>query len=93
MVKTETVRVRIAPELKRRAEGIFEGLGLNASQAITLFYRQVDLHHGLPFPLTIPRPHSHDPNAETRAAIEETERGEGVTVCKDADDMFQRLGI
>jgi len=93
MVKTETIRARIAPELKQRAEGIFATLGLNASQAITLFYRQVDLHHGLPFPLTIPPPPAHYPNAETRAAIAEAERGEGLTVCKDADDFFRQLGI
>ena len=67
--------------------------GLNASQAITLFYRQVDLHHGLPFQITIPMPDSHSPNASTRAAIAEAERGEGLTECKDADDFFQRLGI
>ena len=93
MVKTETVRARIEPELKRQAESIFGTLGLNASQAITLFYRQVALHHGFPFPLTVPRTPAHYPNAETRAAIEEAERGEGLTVCKDADDFFQRLGI
>ena len=93
MTKTETIRARISPELKHRAEGIFSTLGLNASQAITLFYRQVDLHHGLPFPLTLPVPPSHYPNAETRAAIDESERGEGLTACKDADDFFQRLDI
>ena len=93
MVKTETVRARVAPELKHRAESIFGALGLNASQAINLFYRQVDLHHGFPVPLTVPRPPAHYPNAETRTAIEEAERGEGLTVCKDADDFFQRLGI
>lgn len=92
MIKTETVRARVAPDLKRRAESIFGALGLNASQAINLFYRQVDLHRGFPFPLTVPRP-SRYPNAETQAAIEEAERGEGLTACKDADDFFQRLGI
>lgn len=93
MVKTETVRARVAPDLKERAESIFDTLGLNASQAITLFYRQVDLHHGLPFQITIPMPDPHYPNAATRAAIAESERGEGLTECKDADDFFQRLGI
>ena len=93
MAKTETIRARISPELKHRAEGIFSTLGLNASQAITLFYRQVDLHQGLPFPLAIPPQSPHWPNAETRAAIEKAERGENLTVCKDADDFFRQLGI
>ena len=88
MVKTETIRARISPRLKNSAEGILESLGLNASQAITIFYRQVELHGGLPFEVALPTP-----NAVTRASIEETERGDGLTVCNDADDMFNQLGI
>ena len=93
MIKTETIRARIAPELKRKAETIFEALGLNPSQAITLFYRQVELRHGLPFQLVIPVDASHLPNAETRSAIAEAERGENLTVCENAEDFFQKLGI
>ena len=93
MIKTETVRARVEPDLKHRAEDIFSVLGLNASQAITLFYRQVDLHGGLPFQVTIPVRADHIPNRVTEAALEEAERGDGVTRCNDAEDLFQRLGI
>ena len=88
MVKTETIRARISPRLKDSAEGILESLGLNASQAITIFYRQIELHGGLPFEVTLPMP-----NAATRKSIEETENGDGLTVCKNAEDMFNQLGI
>ena len=88
MVKTSTIRARISPELKDSAEAIFDSLGLNASQAITIFYRQVELHNGLPFEVSLPTP-----NAVTRRSIAETESGDGLTVCKDADDMFAKLGI
>lgn len=88
MVKTETIRARISPRLKSSAEGILESLGLNASQAITIFYRQIELHGGLPFEVTLPTP-----NAVTRKSIEETENGDGLTVCKNAEDMFNQLGV
>lgn len=87
MTKTCTVRARISPVLKDSAEAILDSLGLNASQAITIFYRQVELHNGLPFEVSLPVP-----NAVTRKSIAETENGDGLTVCKDADDMFAKLG-
>ncbi len=64
MTKTETVRARIEPELKRDAEAVLSELGLSTSEAITLFLRQVTLRQGLPFPVNIP-------NQETRKAIAE----------------------
>ncbi len=64
MTKTETVRARIEPELKRDAEAVLSGLGLSTSEAITLFLRQVILRRGLPFAVQIP-------NEETRKAIAE----------------------
>jgi DNA-damage-inducible protein J len=54
MAKTATVRARIEPDLKKHAEQVFSALGLNATEAIRLFYKQVELHNGLPFSLEIP---------------------------------------
>ena len=52
--RTDTVRARIAPELKNSVEGIFSSLGMNSSQAIVLLFKQVELHKGLPFEVKIP---------------------------------------
>lgn len=49
MSKTAMVRARLEPDLKHHAESVFHRLGLNATQAITIFYRQVELRDGLPF--------------------------------------------
>ena len=54
--RTEMVRARISPDLKTSAEGILHSLGMNPSQAIMLFYRQIELHNGLPFNLRLPPP-------------------------------------
>ena len=86
MAKTAMVRARIEPILKDRAEQIFQSLGLSATQAITLFYRQVELSKGLPFKVVIP-------NRTTRKTFEDTDADRNLIMCKDTDDMFQKLGI
>jgi DNA-damage-inducible protein J len=86
MSKTATVRARIHPRLKQHAETVFRRLGLNATQAITLFYKQVELREGLPFVVAIP-------SATTKRTFRWTEAGRDLVVCEDADDMFRRLGI
>jgi len=86
MSKTATVRARLEPELKERAETIFHRLGLNATQAITIFYKQVELREGLPFDIAIP-------NAATKRTFSSTDAGRELVVCEDAEDMFEKLGI
>ncbi len=55
MPKTATVRARVEPDLKREVEGILNRLGLTASEAILLLYRQIQLKRALPFAVGIPR--------------------------------------
>ena len=86
MTKTSTVRARVEPVLKHRAEAIFNVLGLNSTQAITLFYRQVELRGGLPFDVALP-------TETTRRVFEATDAGRDLVECRDAEDMFARLGI
>lgn len=86
MSKTETVRARIQPELKDKAEKVFRRLGLTATQAITLFYKQVELRDGLPFEVVIP-------NETTSRTFDNTDAGRHLIVCKDTEDMFRKLGI
>ena len=86
MNKTSTVRARIEPELKNKAEKVFRDLGLTTTQAITLFYRQVELRKGLPFDVVIP-------NETTRRTFSDTDAGRNLVMCEDADDMFRKLGI
>lgn len=54
MVKTANLYVRIEPELKKEAEGILGGLGVPMSNAINMFYRQIVINRGLPFPVRFP---------------------------------------
>ena len=86
MSKSAVVRARVEPELKEHAEAIFRKLGLNTTQAITMFYKQVGMCNGLPFEVRIP-------NAETMKAFEDTEKGVGLTHYENAQDMYDDLGI
>jgi DNA-damage-inducible protein J len=72
--------------LKDEAEGILAECGLNATQGINLFYRQVVLHRGLPFDVRVP-------NAESREAMREIESGEGLVRFDSADELFRDLEI
>lgn len=54
MVKTANLYARIEPELKNEAETILGGLGVPVSNAINMFYRQIVIHRGLPFPVKFP---------------------------------------
>jgi DNA-damage-inducible protein J len=42
MGKTSAISARIDPEFKNGAERVFRELGLTSSQAITLFYKQLE---------------------------------------------------
>ena len=85
MAKSETIRARVEPELKREAEAVLKALGLNASEAITLFYRQVALRRGLPFEIKLP-------NETTRAAIRDALEGRNLTEWSDLDELKSAHG-
>ena len=61
-IKSANVVARVEPDIKEKAEAIFETLGIPASTAINMFYRQVILWNGMPFRPSIPsgRPHARD---------------------------------
>lgn len=52
--KSSNLTTRIEPELKEKAENILSALGISASSAINMFYKQIVLHGGLPFEVKLP---------------------------------------
>lgn len=52
--KSANLYARIEPEVKEQAESILETLGIPASNAINMFYKQIILNRGLPFEVKIP---------------------------------------
>jgi DNA-damage-inducible protein J len=86
MGKTATARARIEPEIKDEAERILDECGLSASEAIGMFYRQIILRHGLPFPV-------QSFNEETRTVLRKSEEGVEVARFDSAEALFEDLGI
>ena len=86
MAKTSTISARIDPELKKRAERVFIELGLTPSQALTLFYKQVELQQGLPFLVRIP-------NNLTVQALEDGKTRSNMESFNSVKDLFDDLGI
>jgi len=52
MLKTTSITTRISPEIKSQAEEITAKLGINLSDAISMFISQLVIYKGLPFQVT-----------------------------------------
>lgn len=83
--KTAKVQARVDPLLKARAENVFQRLGITATDAICMFYAQVDLRRGLPFDVKIP-------NEATLKAMLEAEHPENLETYESVDELFASLG-
>lgn len=68
MARTETLHVRLEPEVKTSVENTLRTLGLSASEAVNIFFHQILLHEGLPFAVQKPQFTS-----ETLAALQESD--------------------
>ena len=84
MAKTETIRARVEPTIKKGAEGFFEKLGLSSTEAITLFYKQVMLRRGLPFNVELP-------NKETVETLRKARQGKEVHSYNSLDEFFDKI--
>jgi len=84
MPKTAMIRARVEPQLKERAEAMLDEMGLSATTAITLFYRQIIHHRALPFQVRLP-------NIATRRAMRAARTGRGVVSAESIDDLFAKL--
>lgn len=66
MAKTDTLHIRVEPDVRKNVESTLNQLGLSTTEAINIFLHQVILTGGLPFDVRLPRY-----NAQTEAAMQE----------------------
>lgn len=52
--KSANLYARIEPQVKEQAEAILSSLGVSASSAVNMFYKQIVLRRGLPFDVKLP---------------------------------------
>lgn len=84
--KSATVRARLEPELKQETELILEELGINTTEAIRIFFKQVKLQRGLPFEMKIP-------NEKTEDAILDARARRNYSSFESLDELFEELDI
>ena len=74
--KSANLYARIEPDVKEQAESILSTLGIPASNAINMFYKQIILQRGLPFDVKIPSAKPVDMSALSEEEINaELEKG------------------
>ncbi len=84
MIKEATIQSRINSDLKEKVGNILDKLGLNHSEAINIFYRQIFLNKGIPFNLEIP-------NKTTLEALEELESDKKSKTFDSVNELFEDL--
>jgi DNA-damage-inducible protein J len=81
-MKTQTT-IRVEETSYHQAKEILSQMGLNYSQAISVFNNMIVLNKGLPFELKIP-------NNDTKQALDEVETKKGKSF-KNVDELFDDL--
>lgn len=87
MAKTDTLHIRVEPNVKERAEETLRELGLSITDAINVFLNQVILHDGIPFEIKKPRY-----NKETLQVMEDVKNKRNLSKAfESVDEMFEEL--
>ena len=86
---TIPTQIRIEETTKKQAVELLEGLGLNLSDAVNMFLKQIILHNGIPFEVKYP-----EFKPEVIEAMEEAKRisrDPNVKGYTDIDELFEDL--
>ena len=83
-MKTAIIHARVELDTKAEAERVLRKLGMSPTEAIRIFYTQICLRGGLPFPVQVPSQLTSDTLAKSR-------HGEDVQECDDCGDRALRI--
>lgn len=90
---TTPTQIRIEENTKKQAVELLEGLGLNLSDAVNMFLRQVILRKGIPFDISYPE-EVLEFKPEVIEAMEEAKRisrDSNVKEYTDVKQMFREI--
>lgn len=74
------------PGLKKETERILDQLGLNTTEAIRIFFKQVIINRGLPFEMKIP-------NESTHQAIIDSKEGQNLEKFETVEELLEDLDV
>ena len=83
-MSTEPINAKIDSETKKAARSILKSLGLNMSEAITLFFKQIVYTRSIPFELRLP-------NKTTAETLNKTDAGKDLHRVSDVDKLAEEL--
>lgn len=86
MTSTAFVRARIDEKLKNEAALVLAEMGLTVSDVVRIALTKIAKEKALPFDMRVP-------NTKTIETLKKSEKGEDLHQAKDADDLFDQLGI
>ncbi len=83
-MKQVKINARINQDIKEKAEKILSDLGLDVSNAICMFYKQIILKKDIPFKIKIP-------SEGTLKAMEDAKTGNNLHTVDSIEEMFKEL--
>ncbi|ECC3465974.1 type II toxin-antitoxin system RelB/DinJ family antitoxin [Salmonella enterica subsp. enterica] len=86
MAANAFVRARIDETVKNEAADVLASMGMTVSDLMRITLTKVAREKALPFDMRVP-------NELTAKTIDASEKGIDVHKAKDADDLFNKLGI
>ena len=101
MSKTDTINVRIEPEIKKQAEEILAKLGIPVSTAINMYYRQIVEKNGIPMEVKLTRPNlpvvedmsEEDLLEELEKGYRDIENGKTVPASEVFEDFYRKYNL
>lgn len=90
MAKTDTLNIRIEPNLKKEAEKTLDDLGMNVAEAVTIFLKQVVLTESIPFNIKKPKYNDETLNA-IKEALEMIKNPEKYKSFNNVDELMEEL--
>ncbi|MGR3218643.1 MAG: type II toxin-antitoxin system RelB/DinJ family antitoxin [Candidatus Anammoxibacter sp.] len=81
MNRSATIHAGIEPKTKEKAEGVLKKLGMSPTEAIHLFYNQICLCGGIPFPI-------HRPTEITKKTLRKNAQGKDIQSFDSLEKMF-----
>jgi DNA-damage-inducible protein J len=86
MAASAFVRARIDEKLKEEATAVLADMGLTVSDVVRIVLTKIAKEKALPFDMRVP-------NELTAETLAKSERGEDIHHAKDANDLFEQIGI
>ena len=100
MAKSANLYARIEPDVKNEAEAILAQLGIPASNAINMFYKQIILQGGLPFevkqpahPIGVGNMTQEEFNAEMQKGFDDAQNGRVKPAAEVFSDIRKKYSV